>query len=489
MRDVFIEWYSPDEEELEAIWGTATFVLDANVLLDIYRYPAEAQEQVLAFLESLRDRLWLPHRVGYEYLRNREGIMPALQSALGDVRSRIEKAKEFLESLPVPEQHPVLDREALGAASNKVLAEIAAVMELIDEATEATAKLVADSNPDQDPIWFRLTAVFDGRTGAPWPAEEWADFVKTGRERLAAGTPPGYRDAKKNEPDCFGDLLIWRQLIRAAEARPEGSRATIFVTNDRKEDWWERRRGELRGPRRELIREYYDATQARLLMYTSAEFLAAARKILQAHVTGEAIAEVERVSAEASVVALLWSQRMTLPPAPIREKALNNVFEAVQRGAIRTAGELGPLTHQVAATSPVSSYVETPFFFSLVNRAYGPLIAEEDPSRPLRERSIRFRESCESRSEFLERGHAAWLAQAMFRIWHQDVSDDAILTAFFEDSDDWSRRILARAKRFVQQDHVVRAGEGSPVSERGYVLQAEPGHFEVKVSDGVRLGG
>lgn len=449
MRNVFLEWYPPSDEALGHTWAAGTFVLDTNVILDIYRYPDDAKAQFLALLESLAERLWLPHQVGVEYLNNRAGIVPALRSAVENVLNRLEKAREVLQSLPLPENHPILRNDQVEGKAVDAVDAMAPLFDLVNSALERTGELVESADEDDDAIWARITEIFEGRAGSPWPKDEWEGFVEEARQRFQTEIPPGYRDAKKDEPDRFGDLLIWKQVIEAAKVRPEGKRATLFVTNDRKEDWWERKRGELRGPRRELIREYFEATGERLVMLTSSQFLAGAKEYLSADVSGEAIADVERVSAEKAVESLLWHKRMTLPPVEIRKKALDLIYVAVQDGKIAVAGDLDPLTNEIAAMCPVSSYVATPLFFSLVNRGYGPLIAEAAPDAPLRHRAIRFRDDSQSRSGFMDRGHAAWLAQGLFRIWHEDVADDAVLTAFFDESDGWAREILRTAKRFV----------------------------------------
>jgi hypothetical protein len=43
MRDLFPGFYRPSEEEFHRVWQEGIFVLDTNVLLNLYRYPEEAQ--------------------------------------------------------------------------------------------------------------------------------------------------------------------------------------------------------------------------------------------------------------------------------------------------------------------------------------------------------------------------------------------------------------------------------------------------------------
>ena len=38
MKHLFSSYYQPSEDELKALWATATFVFDTSVLLNLYRY-------------------------------------------------------------------------------------------------------------------------------------------------------------------------------------------------------------------------------------------------------------------------------------------------------------------------------------------------------------------------------------------------------------------------------------------------------------------
>ena len=59
MRDLFPGYYAP--EDFQELWDKATFVLDANVLLNLYRFPKPAAEELLRVLDKVSDRLWVPY--------------------------------------------------------------------------------------------------------------------------------------------------------------------------------------------------------------------------------------------------------------------------------------------------------------------------------------------------------------------------------------------------------------------------------------------
>ena len=51
----------------------------------------------------------------------------------------------------------------------------------------------------------------------------------------------------------FGDFFLWKELL---EHGKEQKRPIIFVTDDKKEDWWLKVKGRTLGPRPELIAEF-----------------------------------------------------------------------------------------------------------------------------------------------------------------------------------------------------------------------------------------
>jgi hypothetical protein len=71
MRDLFRGYYKPTPEELAAIWEKCVFSFDANILLHIYSYTPETRERFFEILTCLKDRIWIPHQVAYEYHKNR----------------------------------------------------------------------------------------------------------------------------------------------------------------------------------------------------------------------------------------------------------------------------------------------------------------------------------------------------------------------------------------------------------------------------------
>jgi len=67
MKNIFPGYYRPTEEKFSNLWNSCLFVLDANVLLNLYRYSQETSNELIQILKQISDRLWIPHQAALEY--------------------------------------------------------------------------------------------------------------------------------------------------------------------------------------------------------------------------------------------------------------------------------------------------------------------------------------------------------------------------------------------------------------------------------------
>ena len=69
----------------------------------------------------------------------------------------------------------------------------------------------------------------------------------------------------------YGDLIIWEEILK--QAKEKSWQYIIWVTDDKKEDWWSKDGENILGPRRELIEETLKSGITRFYMYSSEPFL------------------------------------------------------------------------------------------------------------------------------------------------------------------------------------------------------------------------
>jgi hypothetical protein len=458
MRSGFREWYPPTPEELQRLWTDAVIVLDSNVLLGLYQYPPSALEEFLSVLEAVRERLWLPHQAALEFHRNRELRIPEQWQVLDRISREIENLSSSLDSLGLPEFHPTLEMDEFEARRQDVREALEALADHVRAAREKTPELTALEILTRDPLFDRITSIFEDRVGEPFSAEDLRQCCREGESRYAAEIPPGFKDREKDQRVRYNDVVIWKQTLRmSTSAEPDARRPAIFVTNDRKDDWWRRRHGAILGPRTELIREYMDEVGQDFHMYTPSGFLEAARQHLEVDVSRETIDDVRRISSESRASSRLRGQRRVLPEAGTRIASLHALYAAFARGEVRRVEDVNVIIHGLDGEFD-SGYVATPLFFSLINQAYGPIEVDPDPSTRLRDRSVVGLRNSESREAFVASAHAAWLAQALYRIRLDGLADDELLVGFFgEDYGAHEIQLLDKARELVALDLEQRA--------------------------------
>ena len=267
MKNNFAWYLDAHAPEPHSYWDTAIMSVDANVLLDLYRYHADTRDRILEAISSFGERVWLSDQAATEFFRNRKRVIVSSNTTFSDAGAAVEKlAKALVEARDKLRGQRLVPRSLSDALD-------AAVSEAINEARHRIDG-AQTAHPDylrEDPLLERLLAIFDGRVGAAYDAARLAATLKAAEGRFKAKVPPGYMDEGEKEGDRrFGDYVLWSQLIDNAKA---ASCPIIFVTSEKKEDWWEQKGHLTLGPRLELLEEFARETGQRIHLYRTERFL------------------------------------------------------------------------------------------------------------------------------------------------------------------------------------------------------------------------
>lgn len=260
------------EQEKDEIWAEGIIVLDTNVLLSVYKLPAKHRQQLLDVLTSdnICNRLFIPHQVAEEFYRTRVNVIGQQEKAADDFDRNVGKAIDDVLSVLAQghEHHPYLDKKGFKSR----------ILELWDkERDEISARRAEHSiTVDEDPVINGLNSLMDSRIGSAFSDQEMIQIQEEAKKRFEKGIPPGYMDAKKDPDNALGDIIIWKQILAEMSKQPSH---VVFVTDDRKEDWWEIARGKKLGPRPELRKEYVDTTGKLLELSTPRRFVEWAAKL------------------------------------------------------------------------------------------------------------------------------------------------------------------------------------------------------------------
>lgn len=317
MKQNFKEFYTSDSDP-ESIWSSAFVVLDSSVLLNLFRLPVSARDRLLQVLEAIREQLWLPHHVGLEYHRNRSKVQQEQRDRFRQVRDQLIKIrsdfKSKLESLQLRKRHALIDADPL---IDRIDSSIDDFLDRLNQTEREQGELYRGEN-----LQSRLADLFTGRVGER-PKAAWLEEVqKEGKKRFEAGMPPGYLDAKKGSEATstaafshgglfyqrkFGDLIVWKQILEQKEQL--SSKWLVFVTDDLKDDWWERSGSQRIGPRPELIEELNRETSAEgLLLFSSERFLATAANALNIQLGEDTLAELSTAVKRAETEELVGAE-------------------------------------------------------------------------------------------------------------------------------------------------------------------------------------
>ena len=308
MKEQFKGFYSLNDDEYRELWKNATFILDTNVLLNLYRYREDTTEQLIKVIEQLKGRIWIPYHVALEYQRNRLKVIGSQNGKFSEVKKVVQKGatsiQNDLDSLQLKKRHSTIEPETfieeINTATKKFLNEL-----------EELEKLHF-SVMNEDKIRVRLDELLNQKVGNQPENQNAVDKLeKEAEQRFKKKIPPGYMDDDKYKSDDptfsysnltyqrkYSDYLVWSQIIEYANE--QGLSDLIFVTDDNKEDWWlkVKQNGEKTiSPRPELSGELFQRTKIkRFHMYSSEGFLNYANKVLRAGVSNEAIEEVRGVA-------------------------------------------------------------------------------------------------------------------------------------------------------------------------------------------------
>lgn len=99
MRSQFKGHFNESEKTISELWENATFVFDANVLLNLYRYSDQGRDAFLSLLKlsGVKNRIWLPKQSAHEFLKNRLQVIGEQSKAYDETKQKIVDIKTRFE--------------------------------------------------------------------------------------------------------------------------------------------------------------------------------------------------------------------------------------------------------------------------------------------------------------------------------------------------------------------------------------------------------
>ncbi|MDC4604870.1 PIN domain-containing protein [Acinetobacter baumannii] len=259
----------PSPDVIKALWKEAIFVFDTNVLLDIYRSQPETRNLLLETLKGLENKSWLPHRVAYEFRRNRRSVIAEANFNLSELQktfdenfqdfiSNVEKNLNNIRNFPADAIYKIVNSYQEANTENK-------------KSIEAIVQDFPKFN-EHDEILENIKRIYVSNVGLPYSSDDLEEIIKEGKERIANNIPPALTDSSKGtEEDQLGDFIIWKQIIDYSR---KNKKNIIFVTSEKKSDWWIKEKGRRLGLPYILLEEFSIQTNSQKIhMYHVTQFL------------------------------------------------------------------------------------------------------------------------------------------------------------------------------------------------------------------------
>ncbi|MDR7118644.1 PIN-like domain-containing protein [Caulobacter sp. BE254] len=282
-------WYlEPSSDEIRRVWRNGILTLDANVLLDLYRYHTQTRENLLTAIEGFGKRVWISNQSAREFIRNRKNVIASAERTFRDASKSLDELSSNIGGvIGNLRGFRLVPRSGLDILGEKILSAISESKEMVKSAQESHPNYLRE-----DDILKRILKVFDGRVGEAFDEVDYAAAIVEAQRRMAEKIPPGYMDDDKDAERPYGDFMLWRQTLEFSKS---SSSPIVYVTSEKKEDWWEVRSGKTMGPRIELMEEAFRYTGQRIIIYQTDSFLEVSSSQSGKEIDATALEEIREI--------------------------------------------------------------------------------------------------------------------------------------------------------------------------------------------------
>lgn len=254
--------FSSSVRKLPDFVSDCIVVLDTNVLLIPYTLRNEDVAEIEKVYQTLKQKkqLILPKHVAREFAANKDKKLSELYKTVCDRNVTV---------LKLPDAAILKDTQEFKELE-KERRRLEKASETYNSAVRKLAKNIKDWSWN-DPVVQMYSKFFSSENIIHHEKND--EYVKSELERRNKHKiAPGFKDAGKDS-NAAGDLIIWLTILHIGATYQKD---LIFVSEDRKPDWWNQSNGSAFSPKFELIMEYKKASSGKeLSLLIFSEFLEA----------------------------------------------------------------------------------------------------------------------------------------------------------------------------------------------------------------------
>jgi hypothetical protein len=346
MRQRFGHFIPLAQDTVNQIWDAALLTVDANVLLDLYRYNEQTRSEILRALESFAGRLWISHQAAAEFFRNRSTVIANTDKEFDLADSELKQAAAVVDRI---RGNRLVPRELVSTLAS-------GIKPALDQARE-TLKATREAHPDYltaDPLLEQILTLFDGCVGPEPTGTELESLRKEAERRKSQKIPPGFLDESKNGDKSYGDYFLWAQVLAHAATQ---DRPVVLVTSERKDDWWEKCKGR-RLPRRELLEDAARIAKKPVLLYETDNFLKTLEQRQGRRLAPGIVAEIRAVGSARGHSTVLGVSA-TVPSPGARAEAEGLIEDALDSLAYNLVDSDEQVTSLIAGTNAAGYTTES----------------------------------------------------------------------------------------------------------------------------------
>jgi rRNA-processing protein FCF1 len=227
------------------------FVLDTNVLLMPYSLGKQSIAEIQKVYSALlsENRLFIPERVAREFASNRA-------AKVADIYNAIQANKKGQAN---PITYPLINDLPEKKLLDKAMEQLKNAQEEYYHSINALLKTISNWEW-ADPVSSIYSSLFSSNIIRNHLMSN-EELIKELSNRQKLKIPPGYKDSAKDD-NGVGDLAIWLTLLELGKSL---KRHVIFVSEERKSDWWQKSGGAALLPRYELVDEYRRSSEGKSL--------------------------------------------------------------------------------------------------------------------------------------------------------------------------------------------------------------------------------
>ena len=233
-------------------------VLDTNVLLELYRQPANISLDVISALKRILNNIYIPRQVYDEYLKNYHKICGNEKKKYKKVTEELSDSLKKLQNdiakkIGEYRKHNYTDISKLQNDLNDKIKDIQNIITNFEKSHHEEIQLNIDFLENDKVKEFIDLLYNQSNIGGKITFSKKLLILQEGQIRYDNLIPPGFRDSAKVGEAKYGDLFVWKDIIAIVK---EKNTNIIFVCNDTKEDWWEKNKDTPIDLRQELNEEF-----------------------------------------------------------------------------------------------------------------------------------------------------------------------------------------------------------------------------------------